>query len=127
LVKEGERSKSAHFVTLTYDTDYVPITEKGFLTLNKKHLQTFMKRLRKLSNEKLKYYACGEYGSLKMRPHYHIILFNANADMVHRAWALGGKSLGQVHIGSVTEASIGYTLKYMTKKSWANGAWVMPK
>jgi len=28
LMKEEERSKSALFVTLTYDTEYVPITKK---------------------------------------------------------------------------------------------------
>jgi hypothetical protein len=75
-----------------------------------------MKRLRKLSNAKIKYYAVGEYGGETMRPHYHLIMFNANAEMVQRAWALDNKTIGHIHIGSVTEASIGYTLKYMTKQ-----------
>jgi len=78
LVKEGERSLSALFITLTYDTEYVPITSNGYMSLDIKDLQKFFKRLRKLTNEKLKYYAVGEYGSTKMRPHYHIILYNAN-------------------------------------------------
>jgi len=116
LVKEGERSKSALFVTLTYDTQHVPITEKGFMNLDKTDVQKFFKRLRKLSNEKLKYYVCGEYGTKKMRPHYHIILFNADKYMVHKAWMINNKSLGSIYIGQVNEASIGYTLKYMTKK-----------
>lgn len=116
LVKEGERSKSALFVTLTYDTSCVPISENGFMNLDKTDVQKFFKRLRKLSNEKLKYYVCGEYGTKKMRPHYHIILFNANKEMVHKAWMLNNKPLGSIFIGQVTDASIGYTLKYMTKK-----------
>lgn len=116
LVKEGERSTSALFVTLTYDTKYVPISEKGFMNLDKTHVQKFMKRLRKLSNTKLKYYACGEYGSKRMRPHYHIILFNSDKEKVEKAWALDNKPIGQIYIGEVNEASIGYTLKYMTKK-----------
>ncbi len=116
LVKEGERSKSALFVTLTYDTQSVPITEKGFMNLDKTDVQKFFKRLRKLSKEKLKYYVCGEYGSKKMRPHYHIILFNANKEMIVKAWMLNNKPLGTIYIGQVTDASIGYTLKYMTKK-----------
>jgi len=115
LVKEGERAKTAMFITLTYDTDNVPISKKGYMNLNKKDVQKFMKRLRKLSNEKLKYYACGEYGFQKMRPHYHIILFNGNPEMVKRAWALDNKVIGHIHIGQVNDASIGYTLKYMTK------------
>jgi len=116
LQKEGDNSKSALFVTLTYNTDSVPITQKGFMNLKKSDVQKFMKRLRKLSNEKLKYYACGEYGTQKMRPHYHLIIFNADAEKVHRAWALDNKIIGMVYIGSVTDASIGYTLKYMTKQ-----------
>lgn len=116
LVKEGERSMSALFVTLTYDTTFVPITEKGFMNLDKTDVQKFFKRLRKLSNQKLKYYVCGEYGTQKMRPHYHIILFNANKEMIEKAWKLNNKPLGSIFIGNVSEASIGYTLKYMTKK-----------
>jgi hypothetical protein len=117
LVKEGERSLSALFITLTYDTEFVPITNNGYMTLDLKDLQKFFKRLRKLTNEKLKYYAVGEYGSTKKRPHYHIILYNANKEHINRAWALNNHNIGSVHIGSVSAASIGYTLKYMSKKS----------
>jgi hypothetical protein len=117
LVKEGERSKSALFITLTYDTEFVPITTNGYMTLDLTDLQKFFKRLRKLTNEKLKYYAVGEYGSTKKRPHYHIILFNANPEHIKRAWALNNKHIGAYHIGNVSHASIGYTLKYMSKKS----------
>ena len=115
LVKEGDVSNSALFVTLTYDTKYVPITKKGYLTLCKDDVQRFFKRLRKLTNEKIKYFIVGEYGTQKMRPHYHIILFNANREMIARAWAKDGRELGSIFIGDVSEASIGYTLKYMQK------------
>lgn len=116
LVKEGERSNTALFVTLTYDTKFVPITNNGFMNLSKSDVQKFMKRLRKLSNAKLKYYLCGEYGTQRMRPHYHIILFNADKEKVELAWSLDRIPLGSIFIGEVSEASIGYTLKYMTKK-----------
>jgi len=116
LVKEGERSQSALFVTLTYNTEVVPITKNGFMNLDKADVQKFMKRLRKLSNEKLKYYVCGEYGTKRMRPHYHLIIFNADKEKVELAWTLDRRPLGQIYIGDVNEASIGYTLKYMTKK-----------
>jgi len=116
LVKEGERSQSALFVTLTYNTEVVPITKNGFMNLDKADVQKFMKRLRKLSNEKLKYYVCGEYGTKRMRPHYHLIIFNADKEKVEQAWTLDRRPLGQIYIGDVNEASIGYTLKYMTKK-----------
>jgi hypothetical protein len=120
LIKEGERSETALFVTLTYDTKYVPITKNGYKSLDKSAIQLFMKRLRKESDRKLKYYACGEYGSLRDRPHYHLIIFNADAEKVERAWSEyraghGYVPFGTVYIGEVTEASIGYTLKYMQK------------
>ena len=120
LIKEGERSETALFVTLTYDTNYVPLTNNGYMTLNKRDIQNFMKRLRKLSDRKLKYYVCGEYGSKRDRPHYHLIIFNADAEKVQQAWSYykpGGMyvAIGTIYIGEVNEASIGYTLKYMQK------------
>jgi len=120
LIKEGERSETALFVTLTYDTKYVPLTKNGFMTLKKRDIQTFMKRLRKLSDNKLKYYVCGEYGSKRDRPHYHLIIFNADAECVEKAWSqykagIGYVPFGSIYIGTVNEASIGYTLKYMQK------------
>jgi hypothetical protein len=51
-----------------------------------------------------------------MRPHYHLIIFNADKEKVELAWSLNKKPLGTIYIGEVNEASIGYTLKYMTKK-----------
>ena len=120
LIKEGESSQTALFVTLTYDTKYVPLTKNGYMTLNKRDIQTYMKRLRKLSETKLKYYVCGEYGSKRDRPHYHMIIFNADAEKVERAWSEyraghGYIPFGSIFIGEVNEASIGYTLKYMQK------------
>lgn len=113
LMKEYERSLTAHFVTLTYNTDHVPITPKGFMSITKRDIQLFFKRLRKLSPQhKIKYYACGEYGGKTFRPHYHIILFNADIDQIQFAW-----SLGEIHVGEVNEASVGYTLKYISKPS----------
>jgi len=115
LVKEGDVSDIALFVTLTYNTESVPLTTKGYMTLKKSDLQDYFKRLRKLTNKKIKYFAVGEYGTKKMRPHYHLILFNASAKIVQRAWTLNEIELGTIYIGSVSEASIGYTLKYMQK------------
>lgn len=112
LMQEYKCSDSAHFITLTYDTQKVPITKKGYMNLDKRDLQLFFKRLRKrhAKNTVIRYYACGEYGSRTFRPHYHIILFGANINFISPAW-----NLGHVHFGSVSEASTGYTLKYINK------------
>ena len=116
LSQEERRSTSAFFITLTYNTDKVPITKKGYMSLDKKDFQKYMKRLRKLENEKLKYYAVGEYGSKTLRPHYHIIIFNAKIENIEKAWSLDGVRLGEIHCGGVNGATIGYTLKYICKE-----------
>lgn len=114
LMEQEKVSTSAHFITLTYATEHVPITGKGFMSIVKRDIQLFLKRLRKShhpSEHPIKYYAVGEYGGRTNRPHYHVIIFNADLDKIQPAW-----KLGQVHYGTVTGASIGYTLKYMSKK-----------
>ena len=82
------------------------------MSIVKKDVQDFLKRLRYYEKDvKIRYYAVGEYGTNSYRPHYHIILFNASDDNVYKAWTKGG-----IHIGTVGGASIGYTLKYMSKE-----------
>lgn len=110
LRKQAEVSTSAYFITLTYDTQYVPITQKGYMTLFPEHVTLWLKRLRKRHKEKLTYFYVGEYGSKTERPHYHMIIFNADINIIDETW-----NYGNVHYGQVNGASIGYTLKYMIK------------
>lgn len=110
LMQEERISTSAYFITLTYDTKHVPLTRHGFMSLTKRDPQLFMKRLRKQCDNKVKYYLVGEYGGKTVRPHYHAIIFNADITKIQESW-----QLGQVHYGTVTGASIGYCLKYMSK------------
>lgn len=64
------------FITLTYDDVHLPLSDSGYFTLCKKHLQDFVKRFRwKFRSIKFKYYSCGEYGELGLRPHYHLAMF----------------------------------------------------
>ncbi|AXH77002.1 MAG: replication initiator protein [Microviridae sp.] len=133
LLQEDKHAESSHFITLTYDTQHAPISQNGFMALDKRDLQLFFKRLRKAHSKgvqhgrpqtigqqrspgqakqhvSLKYYAVGEYGGKSYRPHYHIILFNAKVELIQDAWGLG-----HVHYGDVNGASVGYTLKYISK------------
>lgn len=114
LQQEIKRSEYSYFVTLTYDTRFVPITANGFMTLHKPDLQKFFKRLRHNTGFRIKYYAVGEYGSTRKRPHYHLILFSDGCaiEEIRKAWPLGS-----VHVGQVTSDSIAYTLKYIEKKT----------
>lgn len=74
-------------ITLTYD--HFKYNSKGDiigeedvnpdLLVNKRHIQLFIKRLRKHFNSKnIKYIACAEYGSRTHRAHYHCLLFGVN-------------------------------------------------
>lgn len=118
LKKEAERSSSAFFITLTYNEENVPTSSNGEFTLRKEDLQKYFKRLRKLNEEKLKYYAVGEYGGQFKRPHYHVILFNADIETIDKAWKLDDEEIGYIKIGDVTPASVAYTLKYIQSGIW---------
>jgi hypothetical protein len=113
---ELEYHKSAYFVTLTYDDDHVPVSyysdpDTGeamkSLTLRKRDFQLFMKRLRKAFPDcHIRYYACGEYGSQTLRPHYHAIIYGLELDdlEVYR---------------DVRRGDVGY--QYFTSKSLQDG------
>lgn len=108
LQQEFRASRNgALFVTLTYDWKHLP--KDG--SLNKRDLQLFFKRLRQRDyGTRLRYYAVGEYGTKGNRPHYHILLFNADERLVRQSW-----ELGIVHCGTVTPASVAYCTKYLVQ------------
>lgn len=112
LLKQERVQQNSVFVTLTYSPENVPMTENGFMTLRKKDVQLFFKRLRKNTGCKtIKYYVAGEYGDDSWRPHYHAIIFDASKDDIDKAWGLG-----HIDCGQVTGASIRYTAKYICKE-----------
>lgn len=140
LMQEEKQSSSAYFITLTYGNDgNIPRSKNNFMEINKRHLQLFFKRLRKAEyllarqrsrkqipysgsrlpvqyieeQKPIKYYAVGEYGGKFQRPHYHVIIFNATVELIEDAWGHG-----YVHYGTVTTASVGYTMKYISKPTW---------
>lgn len=110
------KNKTAHFVTFTYDEWNVPRAPSGTLTLNKRDMQLFYKRLRKevkkTWDHKIKYFYCGEYGGQTKRPHYHAIIFNVPDNLDYqKIW-----SLGNVLPMEVNDSTIAYTTNYMLKK-----------
>lgn len=111
LMAELKNSTSAHFVTITYDEENIPYSANGLMTLDYTDFQKLMKRIRKSHNgKKIKYYTVGEYGANYARPHFHAIIFNVDIHNLVNNW-----HHGFVHVGTVTEASIYYTLKYISK------------
>lgn len=63
------------FLTLTYDNDNVNKVNK-VNSLSHSDITNFMKKLRSyFKDDKIRFFASGEYGSKTYRPHYHIILY----------------------------------------------------
>lgn len=129
-VHEASSFEKNCFITLTYDDDHLP--KDGSLV--KKDFQDFMKRLRKNSGTKIRYFHCGEYGEQLGRPHYHACLFNFDfedkklwseresgnlytSDELNEIW---GK--GYCIVGAVTFDSAAYVARYITKKITGDSA-----
>lgn len=122
LKQENKSSENSYFVTLTYEDSNLVYADSGVPTLCKPDYQRFVKRLRKAQAKKrpglkLRYFACGEYGSKTYRPHYHALMFNVIPELIEKAWSLDGEPIGLVHIGTVTEDSIAYNTKYILKSN----------
>lgn len=125
MMHEASLHEDNVFITLTYSPEHIP-PDGGLV---KSDFQLFMKRLRKSTDKKFKFYMCGEYGDRNNRPHYHAILFGYNFDdwqyildspsgypiytseKLSKIW---GK--GFVTIGEVTFESAAYVARYVVKK-----------
>ena len=124
-VHEAELHEENCWITLTYSPENLP--ENG--SLNRKHFQDFMKRLRHhYSDKKILVYYCGEYGEKGDRPHFHACLFGMDfEDKVHWKTRNGYKyyvseilnriwSKGHCAVGDLTFETAAYTARYVTKK-----------
>lgn len=112
------------FVTLTYNEENYP--QHG--SLNYRHVQLFLKRLRKRCGP-FRYFVAGEYGEELNRPHYHALLFGLDfsdksrcnsicslhpiyrSSTLEELWKHGFSS-----IGDVTFSSARYVATYCVKK-----------
>ncbi len=132
-------SETASFVTLTYGADEKrgfgeepPTSFNGIYSLDKKHFQDFIKRLR-IQNQKaytrngkpgecppLRYYAVGEYGTNHLRPHYHLILLNLENHLRERSFGVAKDiwKKGNVDIADCNIATINYVVGYLMKGVW---------
>lgn len=119
------------FVTLTYGRDKVPAGG----SLDYRDFQLFMKRVRKASPNKVRFFMCGEYGPLNLRPHYHAILFNINFnDRVPIGKSAAGVvyfdspklrdlwSHGHVSVQDVNQQAAAYCARYIVDKVTGDAA-----
>jgi len=124
-VHEMRQHTENSFITLTFDDEHLNPQE----SLVKSDFQNFMKRLRKNTGAKIRYFHCGEYGEKLSRPHHHAILFGYNfpdrkyfkhnkgnnlytSETLDKSWQHQGHSL----IGEANFETAAYTARYILKK-----------
>ena len=79
IIESMDYPQCVSFLTLTYDETNIPRTPAGYPTVKADDITAFIKRLRKNTGLKLRYYGHTEYGNAPTyRPHIHILLFGAN-------------------------------------------------
>lgn len=138
---EMKSHESSYFVTITYDDINLPINSfliedtgecGNMATLVKRDFQLFMKRLRKAYalkyDNKLRYFAAGEYGNLSLRPHYHAIIFGLKLDDLvfyknHNGFNLYNSPFlddcwkkGYIVVAKANWETCAYTARYIMKK-----------
>lgn len=147
MMHEARLYSANCFLTLTYDDQHVPRS----YGLDLRTVQLFFKKFRKALTPrfkhrrlehsahirrytqhhtvKIRYFACGEYGDLNGRPHYHAIVFNYDPpDKVFHSHSPSGEQIftsalltrlwgkGFATTQDVTRKSCAYVARYVTKK-----------
>lgn len=111
---ETESHMASTFATLTYDDEHLP--HAGLLTRDP--LTLYLKRLRRyVEPRRIRYFACGEYGELSLRPHYHAILFGLHPFFDKLSMDDAWQGQGFCYYGSVTYESAKYVADYAQKTS----------
>lgn len=113
LEKEADAHPYKYFVTLTYETKYLP--HDG--NLYKPDFQNWMKLLRQRKHyENIKYFGCGEYGSKGTeRCHWHAIIFSEvpiSESDIRATWHYGYV----VRISPFASGRAAYVVKYSQKQ-----------
>lgn len=122
---EAQYHRFNYFLTLTYDDLHLP----ALGSLQKRDLQLFNKRLRKNFGP-FRFFACGEYGGVTNRPHYHGIYFFDQPLLDMRLWSHHGNydlynsqtldsswQNGFSVVGTLTPSAASYCAKYVIKGS----------
>lgn len=126
LILESLEHEYNTFITFTYNDIHLPED------VTKNDAQKLIKRLRKAWNKrtdgkgKFRYYIVKEFGSRTGRQHFHAIIFGipfTEQSVFESAWRknVGTSfkpqyvSLGYIHARELTQARIGYCVKYSTK------------
>lgn len=119
LLEVYNQGLGASFITLTYTDDTLPHNDKGYVTLRKKDLQDFHKRMRSCIKEagldvKYKHLSAGEYGDSLNRPHFHVVLLGISDVMAYQFTKKCWK-YGLIDVGPLSNGGLRYVTKYCCK------------
>lgn len=120
---EKRLHNASAFLTLTYDPANLPPGNSLVLA----DYQNFLKRARHVLGP-IRFFGCGEYGSLNSRPHYHLLLLNTDftdkrpvttgseytlytSSTLSKLWEFGTHAIGDVSFESAA-----YVARYCMKK-----------
>ena len=132
LIAERERSIACHVVTLTYGGDRLGrVVDPRAAVLTYSDVQVFRRKLRD-AGFPVRYFCVGEYGTLKGRSHWHLVLFwqekvpelvldeRVNSDWWPHGfsqWELPGRGAS----GKSVRGAMRYVCKYLQKDIGAEG------
>lgn len=109
LLAEANDHSDITFATLTYD----PANEQN--TFHYQHIQLYLKRLRKCTQQRLRFFTVGERGDKFGRIHWHIVLFGHQPFGKERLhvpeWPYG-----LVQYAPATAKAMSYVASYCLKK-----------
>jgi len=108
---EAQCCSEGCFLTLTYDDAHLPSGRN----LSRRDVVLFLKRFRKALDydfdKKIRVVYCGEYGSLRGRPHYHMLVYG---------WQPSDGQLGVAHPSGDSFSRFVYECQYI-QNLWKNG------
>lgn len=120
-VHEAQLHENNSFITLTYGPGHLEAAR----SLCYRDFQLFMKKLRRSTPEKIRFYMCGEYGEKNKRAHFHALLFGHDFnDKTEIKSAYQGKKLQQSHSFALPTLQATPPPLYRSEKLtelWANG------
>lgn len=100
------------FATMTYSSEFLPYPPQVL----PKDLQLFIKRLRRrLEPRIIRFFACGEYGSRSLRPHYHAVFFGLECSLEVEKIVLDSWGMGHISVSEITSSRASYVAKYIAK------------
>lgn len=118
-IAENKTAKASNFVSLTYGRDpvYGSIDHERAAVLTYSDVQKYIKRVRR-AGFPLRYFAVGEYGTLKGRAHWHILMFwqeQAPERVLDERISCPWWDHGFAQYENMTSRSIRYCCKYLQK------------